>query len=154
MLSMTASELLEELKTTVYFLVVAAAIKKRSGTVVASEIENGDKTSFIASTMLMTGRPPPPLIGSRGLDTNARNLSPLVVGWGLVGFEFPQEMSANEKPTSTARVMKPRFKPWDSEENEGYRFGCKKADYNRAKRRLRRERPRGDAKGEFILYSR
>jgi hypothetical protein len=52
--------------------------------------------------MLITGTPPPVLNGDNGLLTNARNVSPLLLGVGAVLDEFPHEM----EPRHTATIRK------------------------------------------------
>ena len=70
----------------------------------------GEMTSCNALTMLMTGALPIPL-GNKGLETNARNLSPLTLCWLLAELLLPQHTKATLNTMSTAKLTKVFLKP-------------------------------------------
>jgi len=75
-------------------------------TIPSKDMLAGERTSRVASTMLMTAPP-----ADKELETNARNLSPLKRRALLEGLEPPQETMATLPATRTAKVIKVFFKP-------------------------------------------
>src|SRR5580704_7376158 len=136
------------------------AIRPACGTIPNKLMVEGESTSCVASTMLITGNPP-----DKEFETKARNLSPLA-WWAPEELELlPQATRVTLAATRTAKPIKVFFKPGTPREYEGQRLRCKKRDYSRApppKTRAgcsgceRRGAPlhrRQDAKPTLILYS-
>jgi hypothetical protein len=73
-------------------------------------IVDGETMSCSASTILITGALPIPL-GNKGLETKARNLSPLSLCWLLAELLPPQHTRATLNAVSTAMLTKVFFKP-------------------------------------------
>src|ERR1022692_1017400 len=109
-LSTTTTELPEALKIIVNLRFGERAMSPGCVLLPCTLTTDGESTSCEASTMFRTGAVPP-LTGSRGFETKARNLRPLTL-WVLLGApELPQEIVVTLPAKSTTMLIRVLFKP-------------------------------------------